>query len=242
MSRSCSPKLILLSSLAAFVLAVPVSSAHDAQFPRMVQLAFAPQRLTLGLGITRHAGPQATALRARFDIDTDGRLSESERGELALWLEEQGRRSLRITLDGEPLQPEVVERKLTLSDEARAGSKDVIQLRVAAVLAIGLRPGAHRIELYDRPEGGRQLVPVRLDLPSGWELSDVLAEGEATPLARAGEYSWQGAFAGRGGTLSFTVEVPARGQPRATEVDSRAARGANESSSQVGSPSTRSEP
>jgi hypothetical protein len=205
-------------------------------------LAFAPQRLTLGLGITRHAGPRATALLARFDIDTDGTLSESERDDLALWLEEQGLRSLRITLDGEPLQPEVVERKLTLSGEAGAGSKDVIQLRVAAVLAIGLRPGAHRIELYDRPEGGRQLVPVRLDVSSGWALSDVLAEGESTPLARAGEYSWQGAFAGRGGTLSFTVEVPVRGRPRATEVDSRAARGALESSPQVESPSTRSEP
>jgi hypothetical protein len=226
----------------AFSLAAPVSWAHDGQFPRMVQFAFAPQRLTVGLGITRHAGPQATALRARFDADTDGRLSEPERGDLALWLEEQGRRSLRIILDGEPLHPEVVERKLTLSDEVLAGSKDVIQLRVAAVLAIGLCPGTHRVELHDRPEGGRQLVPVRLDLPSGWELSDVLAEGEATPLARAGEYSWQGAFAGRGGTLSFTLEVPGRGQLQVGEVDSSTARGANESSPQVGSPSTRSEP
>jgi hypothetical protein len=225
------------------ILAVPGSSprAHESQFPRMLQLSVSPQRMTLGLGVNRHVGSRALALRARFDIDSDGVLDDTEQTELALWLDERGRTALRLVMDGDLLSPEVVERKLVLTEDDLRGDGDAFNLRSAAVLAIGLRSGPHRIELSDRPEGPRDLVPVRLDLPSGWTLSDVLAEGEATPLTRVAEHSWQGAFAGRGGTLSFTVEVPPR-MPLATEeVDSSDGRGAQESLPQVGSASARSE-
>lgn len=207
----------------------------------MVQLVVTPQRLTLGLGMTQHAGPEATALRVRFDRDGDGVIDEAEERELASWLDARGRRSLRLSLDGEDLQLEVVERQLTFAAALDAVEGDAIQLRSASVLAIGLRPGPHRIRLSDRPEGGRQLVPIRLDLPEGWTLSDVLAEGEAIPLSSAGEHSWQGAYAGKGGTLSFTIEVPRRREVTEQDTDdedSSQGRGAIEVPSEVGSPST----
>ena len=240
MSLTRSPLLILL--LCGISFGVPGSplSAHESQYPRMLQLSVSPQRMTLGLGVNRHAGRQAVALRARFDADRDGVLDEAERDELASWLDERGRRALRLVMDGERLRPEVVERELLLTDDDLRGEGDAFKLRSAAVLAIGLRTGPHRIQLSDRPEGIRELVPVRVDLPAGWTLSDVLAEGEATPLAQVADRSWQGVFAGRGGTLSFTVEVPGKAALAKEEVDSSDGRGAQESLPQVGSPSVRS--
>jgi hypothetical protein len=152
---------------------------------------------------------------------------------------------LHLVLDDEELQPEVVERNLSLGDDSPGlrrgsvrGEEDAFRLRSAAVLAIALRPGDHKIRISDKPDNPRQLVPMRLDLPPGWELSDVLAEGEALPFSAAGERSWQGAFAGRGGSLSFTIGVP----QSVRDEDSSEARGANEPLPKVGSPPAGSHP
>ena len=232
--------VLLLWGMIAVVPASPLS-AHESQFPRMLQLSISPQRMTLGLGVSRHFGPRMMALQARFDTDTDGVLDDTEQAELAQWLDERGRRALDLVVDGEHLRPEVVQRDLILADGGPRSERDALKLRSVAVLAIGLRSGLHRVEVSDRPEGIRELVPVRVDLPPEWKVSDVLAEGEATPLSRVAEHSWQGTFAGRGGTLSFTLEVPEQAPFEAEEVDSSEGRGAQESLPQVGSSSSGSE-
>ena len=50
-----------------------------------------------------------------------------------------------------------------------------------------------------------------------------VTEGEALPLTRSSEHSWQGAFAGEGGSIVCTVTVP------------KTDRGAVQSEAEVGS-------
>ena len=208
------------------------------KFPRLVQIVLDPQRITVGVGITQHAGAQAGLLRARFDTSADGSLDKEEEEALAVWLDQRARRSIRLELEGDGLHPEVVERSINLAGDDRAGDGDAIRLSSVSVLALGLRPGTHRFRLQDRPENIRQLVPVRLDLPLNWTLSDILAEGEALPLTRAGQTSWQGSFAGQGGSLEFSVTVPSRRK----EGLPTQGRGAVNPPAEVGSPPTGSEP
>lgn len=214
------------------------AQGHVVKFPRLVQIVVDPQRISVGMGVTRHAGAQAALLRARFDTSADGLLDRAEEDALAVWLDQRARRSLRLELDGEELHPEVVDRKLQLAREKGAQEGDAIRLSSVSVLALGMRPGVHRFRVEDRPENIRQLVPVRLDLPAGWALSDVIAEGEAMPLTPTGTSSWQGSFAGQGGSLEFSVTVPKQG----AETIPLEARGAANSLRGVGSSRTGSEP
>lgn len=208
--------------------AVPLElEAHVVKFPRLVHLVFEPSRITVGVGFTQHAGPVAAQLRGRFDLSGDGELDDPEQEALVAWLDERARSHLRLELDETPLRPELVQRTIKLAAGPRSIEGDAIQMSSASVLAIGLRPGAHRVRISDKPSSMRQLVPIRIDLPPDWTISEVLAEGEALPLSRAGERSWQGAFAGEGGTVSFTLTV------------SPSVRGATEGQPQVGSSEVR---
>ncbi|MEE2827561.1 MAG: hypothetical protein VX498_00115 [Myxococcota bacterium] len=220
---SLRPGLLALLVLIGSGTASPRAAAHVVQFPRLVQLVFHDSRLTAGVGFTQHAGAVAARTRDRFDRNGDGGLDEEEQEALAAWLDERARSHLRLELADQALKPEVVERSLDLVSGRGAIEGDGFRMSSAAVLAISLRPGTHQFRFSDRPPTVRQIVPLRVDLPVGWELSGVRTEGEALPLTRSSEYSWQGAFAGEGGSILFSVTVP------------KTERGAVQSGAEVGS-------
>ena len=231
-------RIFILVAAATWLLPSLNARGHVVKFPRLVQVVLGPESVTMGLALTQHAGPRSELLRGRFDASGDGRLDEQERSSLAAWLDDRARRSLRLSLENEELRTEVVQRSLDLVGSDRAIEGDALRLSSVAVLSLGLRSGTHRFRLEDRPENLRELVPIRLDLPPGWILSDVLAEGEALPLESSGPYSWQASFAGQGGSLQFTVTVPESQEDRSSSKS----RGAANPPPEVGSLSTGSEP
>ena len=207
-----------------------LARAHTVQFPRLVHIVFEPHRLTTGVGFSQHAGTVAGDMRSRFDTDSNGLLDEAEQEALTVWLDSRARRNLRLELNSTPLLPAVVERQLDLARDSGATEGDGIRMSSSAVLAIGLVPGTHELRISDRPRNARQVVPLRIDLPAGWEVAEVVAEGEAIPLTPIAERSWQGAFAGEGGTIRFALTV------------SKHTEGAGRASPEVGSPESKGSP
>jgi len=190
-----------------------------------MQVSFFPDGLRLGVGYVRHAGPEAAALRSRFDVDGSGQLEGPEKDELALWLLNTSLRSFQIELDGSVVEPEAVDLSLTLAGDSNAVEGDSIEVKAVCLLAIALLPGSHELQVRDRPRDSRKVVPFRLDLPRGWRPEDIRATDEALPLTEVAEFSWQSAFAGLGGRLALTLVVPEKtetrssGSPEAAESD-----------------------
>jgi len=197
--------------LAALVLLPAPSVAHMVRFPRMVHVRVEAERIAVAVAVRRHDGPDAASLRSQFDKDSSGVLEPVEQDELAGWLDRRARKELRVELDGVVLEAEGAESDLQLDggDTVRDGGG--FTFRSAAYLALSLRSGAHRLVITDTPDNLRAVVPLRLDLPSGWEAGDSSATGDATPLVRADELTLQGAFAGEGGSIVLQLEVPPRG-------------------------------
>lgn len=187
------------------------AAAHMVQFPRLVHVRVEAEQLAIAVAVQQHAGADAGRMRTRFDHDADGRLATVEQSGLADWLAASSRVDLEVGLDGAILLPEPSPGQLSLEVDAAVGAGDGYSFRSVHAVQVVLLPGRHTLEIADKPDNPRRLLPLRLDLPEGWTVVESRVEGEATPLVQASATTWQGAFAGTGGRLIAEVQVPARG-------------------------------
>jgi len=203
--------LLLLAALGFTVLPAQLAPAHVVRFPRMVHLRVEPDRLAVAIAHIEHAGVNAARLRGQFDRNGSGELEDFEQEAFAEWLDQRARSGLRLLLDGEAVELESEQRDLVLDRDSRVEEGSGWTLRSVWKLEVGLRPGLHRLAIRDAPANERTIVPIRIDLPSGWTLEEASVEGEATAPVRAGEGTWQAGFSGRGGTVLLDLAVPPRG-------------------------------
>ena len=181
---------------------------HALSYPRMVHVRFGPELVEVAIQVNVHAGAKARALRDRHDVDKDGLLSEDETQALARTLDAEGRSRLRIRLDGTLLQPEVG--VLDMKVEPGVDEGESLALKSVAAVALVLRPGIHEVEIVDMPPSLRATVPLRVE---GGPFAITVGESqeEAMPLTLMGRGSWLGGFAGEGGAVHFTIDVPLPG-------------------------------
>jgi hypothetical protein len=189
------------------VLTASPAMPHTLSYPRLVHVRFGPELVEVAVQVTVHAGAKARALRDRHDLDKDGALSEEEKQALAQTLDAQGRARLRVIVDGVPLSPEVGVLDLEVTDEPNEGQ--TLAVKSVAAVSVVLLPGVHDIAIEDMPPSPRATVPLRVESRS-FKIERGTSDKDAMPLTPLAPGSWLGGFAGDGGTVYFTLEVPPR--------------------------------
>lgn len=201
---------------ACTVLATP-ARAHTLTTPRMVQVRVLPDRVEVSVAWRFHAGPRAQHLRARFDRDGDGTLSEAEQDMIAAWLQRRVDGALRVSLDGLPLATEVGALDLTLARHA-AVDDEGLQFGSRSAILLCSRPGAHELWIEDRPEQAAHSVPLRVDVV--WPVTGGSSEGEALPLSQDEPgVLGGGGFTGTGGRIVVRFDVPVPAEAGSNTVE-----------------------
>ncbi len=193
-----------------------LAAAHVILSPRVVQIRWEHEQLSVAMAVTDNGGGHVARQRGQFDLGGDGGLSREERERFADWLDTRSRRLFQLSLDGRALRP--TRTQLDLADDTPDGKdatddvRDGVGYTLRSLCSIEFcpRPGPHRLRVEDTPPSPGRLVPLRIDLPTGWTLGACHRGEGVAPLAPVGPGSWMGGFMGEAANLECEILVPPR--------------------------------
>ncbi len=141
----------ICAALLAFV--ASAASAHRLAYPRRDSLRLEPGRLVLT--VNHEMEEEGLSLKARFDHDEDGRLSDAEEGLLGAFLSHRIQRAVHVELDGAPLK--LVVTSASVEDQPREPGGHDDHLGVVIVLEAPLPATGGVLSVSDVPPQGHRL-------------------------------------------------------------------------------------
>lgn len=152
--------------------------AHQFEHPKVLRAGFKEDRLLLAVNYDVNPGRDARQIRALFDRDADGAMSEKEQAKLTAYLEQMSDLFFELTIDGKKVKPSRVN-----------ATPHRIDLPVTAPDTLGVAllysaplPAKRtiRVRIEDRARDPAKHVPVVVDLAEGWEVR-FASQGELSP-------------------------------------------------------------
>ncbi len=159
-----------LALVAAALAAARPLAAHGLHYPKRLDLRVAGGELRIGVDGDVEPGPDALAIRDRFDANADGALDAGERKALLDFLAARALRTLSVRYAGKPLALRETARRGYGDDEsARASSLIGVHLDLVAPLPTAPRRGELLVE--DSLPGGGHEVAADLAVEAPWTLA-----------------------------------------------------------------------
>jgi hypothetical protein len=143
--------------------------AHQFTHPKVLRVGVKADRLLIAVNYDVNPGQDALQLRALFDRDADGKLSQEEQDKLTSYLEQMSMLYFELRIDGEKVKPARISTTPFRIDLPATASD---ALGVALLFSAPL-PASDRIEvvLSDQSKSRDVHVPVVVDLTEGWEVA-----------------------------------------------------------------------
>lgn len=178
-SRVIAGLVIALVTIVTLVTVVPRGLfAHQFEHPKSVRLGLTPNKWVLGVDFDVSPGPEATAIRSRFDRNTDHRLDADEQQRLFNHMRTRSLDTLRVIVENHPVRWTLHTKRSHQLD--RSASSDLM-LGASWVLTSKISPADRlSVRIVDRSP---VVVPLTVDVPAPWHL-ELASQGEWHPEFR----------------------------------------------------------
>jgi len=159
------------------------ASAHKFEHPKILRLGVADAELLLSVSYDVNPGDESRQLRAVFDRDGDGSLSEREQAQLMDYLERTALLWLRLKVGGSAVE---LSKKQAQGSHVDAKVASADSVGISLLYQAALPPGAARLELElsDRDKDAAKAVPLTADLAPLWAV-ELATQGEWQPRLRS---------------------------------------------------------
>jgi hypothetical protein len=179
-------------------------AAHGLHYPKRLKIRVSGAELQVALDYDVEPGPEALALRDRFDTDADGKLDERERRGLREFLVAKALRPLQLHYGGRELRLQETDRWGYGDEEsARSSSLIGVHLELRADLPRGKK--AAELLLADSIPDSAHQVAVNLTVAAPWNLASYGA-GQISGESSAAETVLKSIYLDAGKPVRFVLD------------------------------------